>query len=950
MFVALTLSSAIAGILGKENPQLQRVCWILAIIFVAGGVFVVHRKRKRQLEREKREKVWSEREAQRKAGAAFRSLAPFEERDELPGRDRKIEARSIATRIASDDFLFGVVCGDTGCGKTSLLRSEVTRVLKNAGLKVAYVRNPRRLESTASQGLSLSEQLTNELKTLISSYLKEDTRVLIVDQFEEWFIEYPEPEHRLQIIKSLKKLSEGEQRLRIICAIRREFLIDFHDLSDELPQALNNLNQFHIKNFTIDQAIDVIKQCATADGLAPDDEFAEIVANDLAEDKHVRPPELQIVCTQLAVTGTLETSKYRQAGGTAGILAHYIQDAVESSRDRTVAARLLRSLCDFPAHAKRKAKTIAQLTTDVEGASVKTVEDVVRNFVMMRILAAERAQAGEAYSLMHDYLVEPIQLATSDDSTRSEEANQLLRFYLADKKSTIPYRKLRVIRKFADRDLRQQQAARRLLRKSTLIPLLQMGLPLAGGLVIALGIVLVFTARLEWRSQFLERQPGSGVDGVSVDRLPIKGRIATSTEGSYYAIWDTRTGRGIWGQWMGVDHRAIPSKSLKYLILESRSGPGELIETSNWVRTPLPDNASRFRFSSREILLAWEQESETESSSAFFSLPEKRVVLTIAQSGTRLPLVADQADRAVIALPDGAITGSTALFEISSGKQIAKLQNDLTDQVRSYDLSEATSEIAVVFMKQLQQAVITCWDLSDGNLKGRYSAETQGLVSDARIRFNADGTRIILSTHEPRKSNKPEVVLDAASLKPVAAIPYDRARVATYRDSSLTIRPRNSDSPIMFWGEKDGTSIFDTEKGTPFKIAGLFVGDEDKMFISRDHRHALLQRKEGAAELWDLQKLQLVATLPHNRPIRELSFAVDDSAVILEEEGDLFSLFDVDTGQPLLRTPIQISGAREFFYERDCKYFNVWNSLGEVVRYTEGRSYFGKFFPTRRCS
>src|SRR5258708_1100830 len=146
-FVALTLSSILTGIVGNDHPKLQRGSWILAVLLVGFGGYVIHRKQKRKLEQVRREKIWAESEAQRKAGSAFRSLAPFEERDKLPGKDRKVEARAIATRIASDDFRFGVVCGDTGCGKTSMLRSEVTRVLQESGFEVSYVRNPRRLAS-----------------------------------------------------------------------------------------------------------------------------------------------------------------------------------------------------------------------------------------------------------------------------------------------------------------------------------------------------------------------------------------------------------------------------------------------------------------------------------------------------------------------------------------------------------------------------------------------------------------------------------------------------------------------------------------------------------------------------------------------------------------------------------------------------------------------------------
>jgi WD40 repeat protein len=58
------------------------------------------------------------------------------------------------------------------------------------------------------------------------------------------------------------------------------------------------------------------------------------------------------------------------------------------------------------------------------------------------------------WSLVHDYLVEPIKLATQDETTAREEANSALRYYTsefrADRSTVIAGRKLRMIRQHAD--------------------------------------------------------------------------------------------------------------------------------------------------------------------------------------------------------------------------------------------------------------------------------------------------------------------------------------------------------------------------------------------------------------------------------------------------------------------------------------------------------------------
>lgn len=549
-FIAVGLASIFGGFLSEGTAR--AVSWGSTVVLVAVGGWWVRRSWLIRKRRADQEKLWAERQAQPRR-TAFRSLAPFEERDELPGKDRTQQARSIATRITSDDFRFGIVCGDSGCGKTSLLRTEVTRHIRAAGLEPVYLRSPRRLAAESSKANSVSERLAAELDALRKSIPSSEC-VLILDQFEEWLIEYREPEVRLLIGRFISGLTKRAAPMRIVCAVGREFLVDFHDLSPELSDPTAPNTTFMVRNFTVDQAIDVINKCAAADGLSPDEEFAETIANDLAEGGEVRPPELQIVCTYLADTGSLNTGRYRSGGGTAGILAHYIKDALDSCRSPEIGARLLRDLCDFPARAKRRPKTIQELTADIGSETVATNErletlivDHVRIFVLARLFAVEkRRNAPDAFALMHDYLVGAVELATSDASTRTEEANQMLRYYLAENRGNIPLFKLRFIRAYADSSLLAQRYAKRLIRKSVAAPLIYATVTALAALIIGGGLYLFATADLQWKSKLIARHfPDKESGFVIYETESHTGRVAGWTRyknNSFVRLWDPKSG------------------------------------------------------------------------------------------------------------------------------------------------------------------------------------------------------------------------------------------------------------------------------------------------------------------------------------------------------------------------------------------------------------------------
>jgi hypothetical protein len=76
--------------------------------------------------------------------------------------------------------------------------------------------------------------------------------------------------------------------------------MDFNDMAAELSDPTQPNNTFRVRNFTVAQAVDAVQQCALADGIAAEEAFAAALADDLADNGEVRPPELQIVCTHLS--------------------------------------------------------------------------------------------------------------------------------------------------------------------------------------------------------------------------------------------------------------------------------------------------------------------------------------------------------------------------------------------------------------------------------------------------------------------------------------------------------------------------------------------------------------------------------------------------------------------------------------------------------------------------
>src|SRR5213078_4153226 len=74
-------------------------------------------------------------------GAAFRGLLPFQEadRDRFYGRD--IDIAAVLEKVIHRQFRFGVLYGDSGCGKTSLIQAGILPRLREEGYVAVYCRS-----------------------------------------------------------------------------------------------------------------------------------------------------------------------------------------------------------------------------------------------------------------------------------------------------------------------------------------------------------------------------------------------------------------------------------------------------------------------------------------------------------------------------------------------------------------------------------------------------------------------------------------------------------------------------------------------------------------------------------------------------------------------------------------------------------------------------------------
>jgi hypothetical protein len=482
----LTRVGAIAAVLVPIIAQFfpdqdaQRLAYAAAILLLGGSAAIYWYQRRRNARL-----AIAEPPEQLAPTAALRGLLPFEEGDELHGRAH--DEQLLYTLITSSTFRFGVLWGESGCGKTSLLRAGVVPMLRQHGFLPLYIGKPTKEPRMAIRAALKKEtggtaaEPREDLKKLFSAAVpKGKTIVVILDQFEEFFLINRTPRSRASFIKWLGDwVADPDLPVVFLLSIRADFFAQLQNLAPDIPEPTSPRTTYELQNFDVEQAKQTLSAAAKADAIQFEPTLIDAVVSDLETDGFIRPAELQIVGTRLKRKNILNLNKYEVVGRARGILSSYIGEEIKQSANAEVARLILRLMAVDVVETKSPTdlslddvmRGVSGVPAQEAGANTavqpEQVKGILQQFVAARILIHTEE---DKYNLIHDYLATYVRAATEGVETNVERADRLLRRYVAeykeDPKTRIPFRHVRRIQKYASADVKSGEQAQRLLRKS----------------------------------------------------------------------------------------------------------------------------------------------------------------------------------------------------------------------------------------------------------------------------------------------------------------------------------------------------------------------------------------------------------------------------------------------------------------------------------------------------
>ncbi|MEO0397652.1 MAG: hypothetical protein AAF243_16945 [Cyanobacteria bacterium P01_A01_bin.137] len=274
----------------------------------------------------------------------------------VSGRKRDLE--KLIQRFYQPEHVLTIIYGPSGVGKSSLIEAGLIPALQRTRFETrqivtVYIRQYRNwledLRANISggsvgkerpqtvEGLPLfSEDLPLEERVL--ELLRVQTQrnrliVLIFDQFEEFFFEFKHPEVRRPFCEFFRDCLNMPY-IKVVLSLRENYthaLLELERLAF-LEIIDNNILDknwlYYLRNFSPQEAKDVINDLTQPTPYTPDTELVDQVVQDLAaESGEVRPIELQIVGAQLQAEDITTLDEYYATG-----------NQYTSNKDRAIAS------------------------------------------------------------------------------------------------------------------------------------------------------------------------------------------------------------------------------------------------------------------------------------------------------------------------------------------------------------------------------------------------------------------------------------------------------------------------------------------------------------------------------------------------------------------------------------------------------------------------------------
>jgi galactitol-specific phosphotransferase system IIB component len=370
------------------------------------------------------------------------------------GRSRKI--CEIVLAVSDHNFRFGILSGESGCGKSSLLQAGIWPSLAKKQYQIIYV-HCNELQPLESIRCAVVREIFNisynqlqnlnllQLLNFVASHIQQPGSsiklILILDQFEQFFIHQSFKEDRKPFIKALQEwYQQHNYSAKILISLRSDMYGRMIELTNELGSSPGPSRDFMLDKFEPNEASEVFKTMLKQENIEYDEDFIiKMCANDLSNSQGglISPVDLQVLALMIVGQNAFDRrrfdrSSFQRLGGFEGLLNRYLERILkyrdtEERRQSTI--KVLLALTDLDNNIRVGVLTESELqqklATNLSSVEInEALQWLIRPDVRLITLRPKGDEQG--FELVHDRIIAAIRRLADKTLTEMDQANLLL--------------------------------------------------------------------------------------------------------------------------------------------------------------------------------------------------------------------------------------------------------------------------------------------------------------------------------------------------------------------------------------------------------------------------------------------------------------------------------------------------------------------------------------------
>lgn len=359
----------------------------------------------------------------------LRGLGSFaeSERDVFFGRDR--ERDELARLVTADGFRAGLLYGEAGVGKSSLLQAGLQPSLRDHGVVALFCQdNQRPLDSLAqalSEAAGQSPHDGENSSAFLSRIIGETGQMylFILDDVDLAIAGDDNVAGEIaELFTRLASRSSGRARFLFCCASDR--VHSFATLEKRTGSLFPPSSRYELYRMQPAEATMVLDRTIALAGIRCQDEMAGTIVEQLARDNAILPADLQIAALALKALSISTVAELQRLGGYGELERSWVSSAAEATGNERSAMRLLAEFATGPKDASFTADWAAARAS-IDPGFAREALTVLQSRSLVRAHPVHGSEDME-YALAHEILAPRIREISAPAKQSARRAFQLL--------------------------------------------------------------------------------------------------------------------------------------------------------------------------------------------------------------------------------------------------------------------------------------------------------------------------------------------------------------------------------------------------------------------------------------------------------------------------------------------------------------------------------------------